>query len=123
MQRLRDSTGACIFCGVIAFAAEEPCECEKYKKAIAQKKAAEESRSRLEELCAPNAQGWRDEIDAEEFSELVLLLEIVARELLPDISAKLKNGTKVHLKNNGGGVIAIERKEGAKTVKLNSGGC
>jgi hypothetical protein len=115
-QQLRDSSGACIYCGEISILKDVPCDCQKAKEARVRHKAVEGGRSRLEESCAPDAPGWREQITAEEYGELLLLLEIISRELLREIAVKLSNGTKVIFKS--GGDIGIERKEGPKSVTL-----
>jgi len=118
-QVLRDSAGACIFCGEISFAKDVPCDCEKAKEARARQKAVAAGKSRLEELCAPDAPGWREPITGEEYGELLLLLDMISRDVLQEIAVKTSNGTKVTFK--GGGDIGIERKEGGKTVSLREG--
>ena len=74
-------------------------------------------RSRLEETCAPGAQGWREDITSEEYGELLILLDVVLRGLLGTVTGKLNNGTEVKLKGDGSG-IEITRKEGGKSVVL-----
>jgi hypothetical protein len=120
MENLRkDTTGECIFCGAISFLKDEPCDCAEFKEARKRQEAIEAGKLRLEEICAPGAQGWREPITEDEYAELVKLLEMIKHGPLSDITAKLSNGTKIILKDADGS-IRIERKEGAKTVQVQS---
>lgn len=118
MKHLRDEkTGACIFCGELCAFVDEPCDCAGYKAHIAEQERVTGGLQKLEEACHPNAQGWREPVGTEEYEELLQLLGLVARDTLHGVTAKLKNGTKITIKNEGG-KITVERKEGGKNISL-----